>query len=295
LQQEIATGTTPTYTVGIPSAPRIYSLVQAPPAGTVCPSGAATGIDAATNTITSVLCTGANPVYGVMSADARRAFVLNKASGTVTVINAQTNQLDTFLNSSNQVSNTIPVGTNPVWADFAPTLNELFVLNAGNGTTPGTVNIISIPLCSQTAQVNNPNCDSSNPEDAVGFGTILATIPVGINPTVIGVLQDGTQAYVANAGNTATGVQGSVSVINLQTDTVVATIAASNASTVSLSDTLVHGNPGFLAVTTGTPTGKVYVTSPNSKDLTIIRTDIDQVSSHVTLQGLGVMVRVTQP
>ena len=38
--------------------------------------------------------------------------------------------------------------------------------------------------------------------DAVGFGTVLANVTVGVNPIMVAVLQDGTRAYVANAGNT---------------------------------------------------------------------------------------------
>jgi YVTN family beta-propeller protein len=84
-----------------------------------------------------------------------------------------------------------------------------------------------------------------------------------------------------------------VSVINLTTNTVVATIAAAN-STDAL-DSFVHGHPNFIAVTAGTPTGKVYVTSPDSNDLSIIRTDTDAIETHISLQGTGVMVRVNAP
>jgi YVTN family beta-propeller protein len=52
-------------------------------------------------------------------------------------------------------------------------------------------------------------------------------------------------------------------------------------------------HPNFIAVTTGTPTGKVYVTSPESKTMTIIRTDTDTVYTTIPLQGNGVQVRIT--
>ncbi|SNS97613.1 DNA-binding beta-propeller fold protein YncE [Granulicella rosea] len=293
LRQEISTGAGTVYTVGIASAPRVYALSQGTATGGVYPAGTATAIDTSTNTATNSITVGSQPVYGVMSADARRAFILNKGSNTVSVINAQTNQLDSFPNSLGVAGSTIPVGTAPVWADFAPTRSEMLVLNAGNGTTAGSVSIISVPLCSQTTLVTNPNCDVTNPIDANGFGTVLATVPVGINPSVIAVLQDGTQAFVCNQGNAAAGIQGSVSVINLDSNTVTVTIPASNASTVTATDLLVHGNPNFLAATTGTPTGKVYVTAGNSTDLTIIETDTDTVKTHLPLGGTGVMVRVT--
>ena len=122
---------------------------------------------------------------------------------------------------------------------------------------------------------------------------MLANIPVGINPVVIAALADGSQAYVANAGNMAAGIPGSVSVINLLTNTVTATLPASNST--NPNDTVIHGHPNFLAVSNGNPTGKVYVTAGDSTDLTIIRTDIDAVQSHLALQGYGVMVRTSAP
>ena len=284
------------YTVGSTNGIRAYALVQSTTPGT---AGFASAIETGTNTISAQIPVGINPVYGVMSVDtsqstppARRAFILNNGSNTVSVINAQTNAPDTFTASST-VPGTIQVGVAPVWADLVPTRNELVVANAGNGTTPGSVTIISIPLCSQTTVTTNPNCDPANPVDAAGFGTVLANIPVGVNPVVIAALADGSQAYVANAGNIAAGIPGSVSVINLLTNTVIATIPA--ASSTNPNDALIHGHPNFLAVTNGTPTGKVYVTAGDSTDITILRTDIDTVQSHLALQGYGIMVRTSAP
>ena len=64
----------------------------------------------------------------------------------------------------------------------------------------------------------------NNPIDATGFGALVANIPVGKNPLMVGVLQDGTQAYVINQGDST------VSVINLKTNTVTATIPATGDS-----------------------------------------------------------------
>ena len=285
IKQELPTGSGTTYVVGASGTPRAYALVQNGTTG-----GSAAAIETGTQTLSNSIPVGVQPVYGVMTADTRRAFVMNKGSNTVTVINSQTNALDSFTASA---TGTIPVGVAPVWADFAPTLSEMLVANQGDGTTPGSVSVINIPLCTATTVVSNPNCDVNNPVDAAGFGTVLATIPVGVNPQQIAVLQDGTQAFVSNAGNAAAGIAGSVSVINLTTDTVVATIPA--ATSTDEADAVVHGHPNFIAVTTGLPTGKVYVTAPDSNDLTIIRTDSDIVQTHVTLQGAGVMVRTNLP
>jgi YVTN family beta-propeller protein len=130
LKQElpITAGYSPVYVVGQSNAPRLYALSTAKNAG----PGQAEAIEANGNTISATLPVGRGPVYGVMTVDDRRVFVLNQADGTVSVINSQTNQLDTPVS-------TITVGTRPVWADLASGLDELVVLNEGTGTTPGSL------------------------------------------------------------------------------------------------------------------------------------------------------------
>jgi YVTN family beta-propeller protein len=84
-----------------------------------------------------------------------------------------------------------------------------------------------------------------------------------------------------------------VSVINLTSNTVVATIPLPlNPDPIAPN---LNGHPNYIAVTTGTPTGKVYVTSAESDLMTVIRTDIDAVLTQIPLQGAGVAVRVTAP
>ena len=89
---------------------------------------------------------------------------------------------------------------------------------------------------------------------------------------------DGSLLYVLNQHDST------VSVVNLNTNTVTATIPVP----ASL-------HPTFIAASSGTPTGKVYVTSPETNTMTIIRTDTDTIDTTVDLQGKGVQVRVTQP
>ena len=277
----------PIYIAGFTNVPRVYAISQGVAGGL----GQVAAIEnTATNpTVSNTIAVGVNPVYGVMTQDGLRAFFMNQGSGTVSVVNAQTNTLDV-------TTPTITVGISPVWGDLVLPRAELAVLNQGSGTTPGSVSLINIPLCNSVSLPTNPNCDPANPADAVGFGQVLATIPVGLSPRIFAVLQDGTRAYVANFGSTTTcdpslpkaaallptSGCGTVSVVNLLTDTVIATIP-------------VAGHPTFIAVTTGTPTGKVYVTSTETSLMTILRTDTDAIETYVDLQGVGGQVRVTQP
>jgi len=276
LKQElpIGTGFSPIYVVGLAGAARAYAINQATGGG----AGQVAAIETGGNTISTTLPVGRGPVYGVMTGDDRRAFILNQTDGTVTSINAVTNTLDSPVT-------TIPVGVRPVWADLAPTRNELVVANEGSGTTPGSVSLVSISLCSTTALPTNPDCDPTNPVDATSFGTVLATVPVGINPIMVSVLSDGTRAYVANAGiagQLCTPTTCTVSVVNLSTNTVTATIP-------------INGHPAYLATTNSTPTGKVYVVCKDSQVMTVIETDTDSVDTTIPLQGFGVSVRVTAP
>lgn len=204
------------------------------------------------------------------------------------------------LGSASIANSTIPVGLRPVWADLAPGLNELVVANEGTGTAPGSVSLIDIPLCSATALPTNPNCDATNPIDASSFGqaVVPVPVPVGINPIMVTVLADNTRAYVANAGTgnfpcsgtTAAvftgGVQTAeactVSVVNLLTNTVTATIPIS-------------GHPVYIASTNSVPSGKVYVVCKDSQVMTIIKTDTDSFYMTVPLQGYGVSVRTSSP
>ena len=273
LNQElpIASGFKPVYIAGTSGAARQYVINQDTSGG----SGQVAAIETLSNTISGTIPVGKAPIYGVMTADGKRAFIMNQADGTVSVINSQANQLDAV---PLPAVNPIPVGTSPIWADLAPTRNELVIANAGNGTSKGSVSIINIPLCSAAALPGNPNCDPTNPIDANGFGQVLATVPVGVNPRMVAVLQDGSRAYVVNQADST------VSVVNLTTNTVTATIPVPATT-----------HPNFIAVINGTPTGKVYVTSPETNNMTIIRTDTDVVETTIPLQGKGIQVRAQIP
>jgi DNA-binding beta-propeller fold protein YncE len=284
LKQSLPVTANPVYVVGVNSTARAYAISQGITPGVS--AGQVAAIETGGNTISATLPVGKGPVYGVMTGDSRRAFILNQTDGTVTAINSQTNTLDT-------TAPTIQVGVRPVWADLVPTKNEMVVANEGTGTSNGSLSLVSIPLCSVTALPSNPNCDPNNPVDAVGFGTVLATVPVGVNPIMVAALGDGTRAYVANAG--VAGLPCSpnglpqagyttctISVVNLTSQTVTAVIP-------------INGHPAYIAATTGTPTGKVYVVCKDSQVMTVIETDTDTVDTTIPLQGNGVSVRVSQP
>ncbi len=293
LLEEIAVGANPVYVVGVNSAPRVYAISQNN--GGNGQLAAIEALSASSLSVTATIPVGSAPVYGVMTADARRAFVLNSGSGTVSVVNVTNNALDATTPTITLPNTPSGAAPNPVWADLSTIDTDLVVLNKGDGVHPGTLSIISIPLCNAQTLTNNPNCNANNPVDAVGFGSIVATATVGVNPTMVSVLADGTRAYVINqssaTGPCSTGAsagQGSLSVVNLLSGVVTATICG--VATGTASDGYIHGHPNSVIAITGTPTGKVYVTSSDSPDLTVIYTDTDTVQTHITLQGNGLRV-----
>jgi len=268
LKQEIPVAPSLINLTGFSSGERVYAISQgnsgggAQPAWGACANpaavtvhGEADGIESSTNTLSSRLPLGICPVYGFMTPDTQRTFIMNRGSGTVTVINSQLNAIDA-------AHPTITVGAGPVYADYYRVAQVLITVNYdGNSIT-----LIDASL-------------DTYGNDSATFGTVLATVPVGLHPVEAAVLQDGSRVYVANQGDIAGGTPGSVSIVNLSNYTVEKTIPLT-------------ANPHAIASIYNYPIGKVYVASQNSPYLTIIRTDTDIVSATPEVEGNIVEMRV---
>jgi DNA-binding beta-propeller fold protein YncE len=291
---------TPVMVMGPPlRGSRLFAVSQniVSPTGLECnnspttqPLGVVTPIEIASYTTDTPIPTGKCPVYAVQSGDAARLFVINRGSDTVTVINSQYGTLDActpFLNQAGQTVTchpTLPLSTSaltaagiippncnyatdhtcggmtttagPVYAEYNTAKNLLVVANyAGN-----TISVIDVSL-------------DEYGNDSATFGTTY-TIPVGNNPASVTVLVDGSRAYTANQTDK------SVTIANLSSYTVEKTLP-------------VTGYPRTVVSTQNSSYGKVYVGSPNSNYLTILRTDQDIVDTTVLLEGDIVDVRVT--
>ncbi len=150
----------------------------------------------------------------------------------------------------------------PVYGEYNATKGLLVVADYDGGT----ISVIDVTL----DQFGN---------DSQTFGTTY-TIPVGQDPAVlpypasVTVLADGSRAYTANQG------EGTVSVVNLSAHNVFTTLP-------------VTGHPRSVVSTSNSLYGKVYVVSPDSPYLTILRTDQDIVDATVLVQGNILDVRVT--
>jgi YVTN family beta-propeller protein len=245
--------------------------------------GEVDSIEVATNTVSAQIPAGKCPVYAIESPDTRRVFVLNRGDDTITVINGQTNASNACTPFTGQTGATVtchpvlPLSTSAVKA---------------TGVTPpnGTAGMISIagPVFAEYNAVSNQlvvaNYDGSSVSvvdvsldeygnDSATFGTTF-TIPVGNNPASVTALADGSRAYTANQ------TDGTVSIVNLTSHTFEKTLP-------------VNGHPRTVASTQNSLYGKVYVASPDSEFLTILRTDLDLVDTTVLVEGNIVDVRVT--
>jgi YVTN family beta-propeller protein len=285
LKQEISVAPSLINVTGAAGAQYIYAISQGnstdgagvtwgqcdPTSGTtVTTNGEADGIQVSTNTVNSRIPVGICPVYGVMTANTRRAFVLNRTSGNVTVIDSSKNQLDTtttnFLTGNGTIQcnpgTSVCIGKGPVHADLYTPASLLVTANYDDDS----ISIINV-------SINGP---VEGYTDTPNFGQVLATVklPAGSHPAAVTVLQDGSRVYTANEGT------GTVSVINLSSFTVEETIP-------------VNGHPRSIASTYNAPIGKVYTIAQDSPYMTVIRTDTNIVTSSILLQGNGVDVHTT--
>ena len=280
----IPVGKTPVSVVGLGTlGQHIYSISQNVPFGITCnnaptsvsQTGEADALEVSSFTVSQRIPLGKCPVYGVASSDGRRIFILNRGSDTVTVINSLNNTLDEctpFLNQNGQTVTchpslplstsagltgaNVPAVAGPVYAEYIAATQQLVVADYdGNAITLIDVSLDEYGNDSQT------------------FGTTF-TIPVGHNPASVTVLADGSRAYTADQADST------VHIVNLSSHTVEKTLSVS-------------GHPRTVVSTSNSLYGKVYVSSPDSTFLTIIRTDQDIVDTVVLIEGNLVDVRVS--
>jgi DNA-binding beta-propeller fold protein YncE len=272
IEQTIPVGVGPINIVGANTSQRIYAISQMVPPNTCgasasdagLPAGQLTAIETSSNTVSNPLIpVGICPVYGVMTADGRRAFILNRGSNSISVVDSQKNILDPLHPS-------IPVGAGPVYAEIVPSLNLLVVANYDDNT----ISVIKIDL-------------DIYGNDATDFGTVVATVrDSSLNhPASVTVLADGSRAYVANQGSGVVQPDG----------TTKGTISEINMTSFSVTKVLaVNGSPRTVVSAQDSIFGKVYVIAPDSKFCTIIRTDQDIVSTSILLPGYGIDARMTK-
>ena len=218
-------------------------------------------IDTASNTVTTTVAGGVNPVGVAITPDGAFAYVTNVSSGNVSVIDT----------ASNTVITTVTVGLNPVGVAITPDGAYAYVANGG----PGNVSVIDTASNTVTATVTvgrTPARVAITPDGAFAYvtnsqsgnvsvidtasNTVTTTVTVGSFPAGVAITPDGAFAYVTHSGD-------NISVIDTASNTVTTTLAAV---------------PGAFGVAI-TPDGAfAYVTSLNFGNVSVI----DTVSNTVT-------------
>ncbi len=180
-----------------------------------------------TQVVTISLPAGSAPVF-VNTTENATVYVANFGNATVSAIST----------TSNVVTNTIPVGTNPVAMAELPNGQNLYVANQGNSTTHGSVT--SINTIDKTVNGNDP----------------LNTY-AWVSPVWTVARSDSARVYVLDSGS------GTVAVIDTSSDTVVNSVSVGVGANFMLYDPVRNrlyvtnptaGKVTFLDASTDTPT-----------------------------------------
>ncbi len=218
---QLAAGAAPVALSQTLSGDKLYSINNG--------TGDVTVIATVDRSIVKSVPTGLAPVWAVISSDGARLYILNQGNDTVTVMETVT---DTVLNTV-----PLPGGSGSTFMVFDPRLLRVYVANTGGGS----VSII--------------NAD----RNSVNF-LAVTTVPVGLAPTSVTALADGSRAYVANSGSNT------VSVINTLNNTVMRTVPVGLAP---------------LSVASAPDSSRVYAANSGSAHTSIIRTSDDTVLLNV--------------
>lgn len=233
----------------------------------------ANGTDSKTATISVVQKGSLLPSY---------AFITSINSNTVSVINTENNNL----------TDTVPVGINPVGAAVSPDGKNVYVTNA-NYDHRGFVSVIDTAINEVTATVDvgdkySPYGIAITPDgkklyvanrDINGVSvidtstkTVTATVPVGKWPIGVAASPDGTKVYVTNRYSS------NVSIIDTVTNTVIASVK-------------VELGPSGVSVS---PDGtKLYVTNCESNTISVIDTNSNTVTATIPVEEWPLGIAVT--
>ncbi len=242
-------------------------------------------ISTATDTVLGTIAVGINPGPSRFTPDGAKAYVVNEDSDSVSVIDMTT------LGSPATVS----VGDRPVTASVSQDGTKVYVANElGNSvsvistasdTVIQTIDVgvaphalAKTPDGTKLYVANEGNASNSISVISTTSDAVIATIPLAPSrdPGSIHFLPNGTKAYVANRGCAGitcvpTEVDPTVSVINVATNTVIATIRAG----------LPGAAPHAMRIT---PDGsKLYLVNKHGDDVKVIDTATDTIIKLIAL------------
>lgn len=234
-------------------------------------------IDVATNTATTTIPVGNNPLGVAIKPDGTLAYVTNLNDNNVSVIDTATS---TVLGS-------IPVGSGPITVAFTPDGTRAYVANhfshnvsvintATNtviATVPVQANPQGIAITPDGSRVYVANLVSSTVSVIdIATNAVIANIAAQTGPIGVTISSNGAEVYVTNISSA------SVSVINAATNTIIATIN-------------VGGEP---YVTAFSPNGsRAYVTNRSTGSVSVIDSATRVVTGTIPVGAVPVGIALT--
>jgi YVTN family beta-propeller protein len=259
-------------------------------------------IDTASNTVVATinLPVGAIPKGVATTPDGTHAYVINDGNFTVSVIDTASNTVATTIPADDPSAVAItPDGTHA----YVTSLSEdtVSVINTASNTVVATIPVGAFPIgVAITPEGTRPperddrshqplayvtnELDSTVSVINTGNNTVVATIPVGQEPTGVSITPDGTHAYVTNS------FDNTVSVIDTARSKVVATIPVGNAP-VAVAITPDETNPYEHDDRAHQPLA--YVTNANDNTVSVIETASNTVVATILVGQLPVAVAIT--
>ncbi len=202
------------------------------------------------------------------------------ASPFAYITNGESNNISVIDTTTNKVTATIPVGSNPMGVAINPDGTKVYVANAYSNdvsvidtatntviaTVPAGKKPLGIAVTPNGKKVYVAN-EGSNTISVIDTtaNVIISTLNTGRNPTGVAVSPDGRKIYVTNYGDKT------VSIIDPATKAVIATVS-------------VGRGPKEIAVT---PDGtKIYVVNSDSGSISVIDTATNTVTNTVKVRGI---------
>jgi len=224
--------------------------------------------------VTHLIPVGTNPIALAETPDGKKLYVLNNGDNTLSVINT-----GTFT-----VTTTVPVGTAPAWALISPDGLAVYVLNQGDGTMSivstitdtvvttfpvgASPNFMYLERNSNRLYVTNSGGDTVNLfNTSVTPPLPLAAIHVAPGPVSVAAQPNGRQAYVGSVQVSGGTVTAKMTVIDVASNTVVATLPFPAVPEVCDSSVRFR-----VSVATSADNNRAYLASCDAGSTTVVNT-----------------------
>lgn len=224
--------------------------------------------------VTHLIPVGTNPIALAETPDGKKLYVLNNGDNTLSVIDT-----GTFT-----VTTTVPVGTAPAWALISPDGLAVYVLNQGDGTMSivstitdtvvttfpvgASPNFMYLERNSNRLYVTNSGGDTVNLfNTSVTPPLALAAIHVAPGPVSVAAQPNGRQAYVGSVQVSGGTVTAKMTVIDVASNTVVATLPFPAVPEVCDSSVRFR-----VSVATSADNNRAYLASCDAGSTTVVNT-----------------------